>query len=79
MVGFKLIEVDNNTAIYDYYPENKKADKGIILYNREDGEIEFIERSVEDPFSWYAWHLGNRLDEFNKTGNFEETGYVAWY
>ena len=79
MVGFKLIKVNDTTAIYDYYPENKEADKGTIAYNREDGEIQFIERSKKDSRSVYAWHLGNQLDEFNATGNFEKTGYVAWY
>lgn len=79
MVGYEQIEINDKTAIYEYYPENKKTAKGIISYDRSSGEIQFIERSKDDMRSTYAWHLRSQLDEFNETGNFRESGYVAWW
>ena len=79
MVGYKLVKNNNAEVLYEYYPENKTENKGIVSFNKNNGDFEIMERSSEDEFSSYAWHLRSRLQEFNKTGNFRETGYVAWY
>ena len=79
MVGYKKIKLNDKSAIYDYYPENNKTTKGTVLYHRKNGDMQIIKRSENDLRSVYAWHLRDRLDEFNETGNFRESGYVAWY
>lgn len=79
MVGFKLKSLSDSEAVYSYYPENDMDAEGVVSYDRSTGARNVVSAAPGDEYSSYSSHLFNRLDEFNESGKFEESGYVAWY
>lgn len=78
MTWFELIELTAGRAVYAYYPDGDKSDRGSMSFNRHDGTWLVLERAEADRHSSYSNHLGHRLEEFNRSGDFQESGYVAW-
>lgn len=78
MTLFELVELTAERAVYDYYPDGDKSDRGQLSYNRHDGTWLVLEMADADRHSSYSNHLGHRLEEFNRSGVFQESGYVAW-
>ena len=79
MVGFRLKSISDSEAVYCYYPENDMDAEGVVSYDRLTGAREVVSVAPGDEYMSYSSHLFNRLDEFNESGTFEESGYVAWY
>ena len=79
MVGYKLVSLNKNTVVYNYYPENDLSNKGIISYDRNKGQMSVTNRAEEDEFSFYSAHMLRMLEESNETGGFQDNGYIAWY
>lgn len=78
MTLFELVELTAERAVYDYYPDGDKSDRGQLSFNRIDGTWTVPERAEADRHSSYSNHLCHRLEEFNRSGAFQESGYVAW-
>ena len=78
MTLFELVELTAECAVYDYYPDGDKSDRGQLSFNRLDGTWGVLERAEADHHSSYSNHLCHRLEEFNRSGVFQESGYVAW-
>ena len=78
MTLFELVELTAERAVYDYYPDGDKSDRGQLSFNRQDGTWDVLERAEADRHSSYSNHLCHRLEEFNRSGVFRESGYVAW-
>lgn len=78
MVIFKLLEETENTAIYEYFPENE--DKfGKVSINKLTGEPSIILPAENDRHRKYACKVIRRLIEFQKNNKYEKSGLVAWY
>lgn len=77
MVSFEIRELNEDVAVYSYYPENDRNDVGILRFFIKTGDWE-----IDEPASFggvkYPAHLARRLNEFRETGNWKESGYVAW-
>lgn len=78
MTWFELVELTDRHAVYDYYPDKDMSDRGRLSFNRDDGTWSVEERARADRFSSYSNHLGHRLEELNESGEFQQSGYVAW-
>ena len=78
MTWFELVELTDRHAVYDYYPDKDMSDRGRLSFNRDNGTWSVEERARADRFSSYSNHLGHRLEELNKSGELQQSGYVAW-
>lgn len=78
MVLFKLLQETENTAIYEYDPENEK-EVGRVSINKQTGEPDIILLSKNDRHKIYACKVIKRLIEFQNNNNYEKKGIVAWY
>ena len=79
MVGYELLKLTDEEALYSYYPENDHSNAGIVSFDRASNRGEVLERAQNDNHSSYSGHMFSQLREFNASGEFRETGYVAWY
>lgn len=78
MTLFELVALTAERAVYDYYPDGDKSDRGQLSFNRLDGTWIVLERAEADCHSFYSNHLGYRLEEFNRSGFFQKSGFAAW-
>ena len=74
MVYFKLIELNEHSVIYEYYPENKRDYPGVIVINRNRDDIKITE-SEEDFGKRYAFHALRVIEH----DDFTEEGMEDWY
>ena len=79
MVGYELTGLDDKKVTYNYYPENDLNNRGVISFDRKNNKPFVASRAVDDEYGFYSIHMFNMLRKSNETGNFEKTGYVAWY
>lgn len=80
MLKYRLSRENDNERIYFYYPEGKE-DYGIIAINKKTGEIRINSLAKEDRGIqiFYAYKLVRQLEKFYRTGEYRESGIVAWY
>ena len=80
MLRYKLMDSDNKSVTYRYYPEGKES-YGEITVSRSTGEIEdFVLAPIEtERFKWYFRHMYARIRQFIENDEFLESGLVAWY
>lgn len=71
MLRYELIKKDQNGVYYEYYPEGKKTAPGVILLDKNGGQV--ITESAEDCGGRYAYHAITGIDRKEKSGT------VAWY
>lgn len=79
MVGYELISLDANKAIYNYYPENDFSNKGVISLDRRKNTVSVTSCAVDDEYGFYSDHMTSMLRESNNKSDFRESGYIAWY
>lgn len=79
MVTLKLIELNNDMVIYEYYPEDKREYPGKIALNFKTKERIFMKDSPEDFNRMYASHAIIKVEEYYLNGEFKESGLVAWW
>ncbi|MCI9081485.1 MAG: hypothetical protein HFI70_04030 [Lachnospiraceae bacterium] len=72
MLTYKLIEVNGDEYIYEYYPDGKEEFPGKVSISR-NGEKSIIETSGYDFGNRYANHALAGIDMSKKSGT------VAWY
>lgn len=77
MVLLKLLELTEHKVIYEYFPEGKEI-SGKVELNLVTGERRIIEKA-EGYMSSYAFHALKKIEEYCDTGDFKESGIVAWY
>ena len=78
MVYFKLIELNEDSVIYEYYPENKREYPGVIVINRNRDDIKITE-SEEDFGKRYAFHALRVIEQYIEHDDFKEESMTAWY
>ena len=79
MLEFKLIENNDDTVTYQYYPEGKKDDFGVVTVKKSDQSV--VEQTIAktDEFKTYFFHMLHRIEKFIKKNQFEDEGLIAWY
>ncbi|MBQ7704572.1 MAG: hypothetical protein IJT73_03965 [Selenomonadaceae bacterium] len=78
MEKLELLEVNEDKAVYKYFPETETEKFGIVSVNRKTGERK-IEKLFEEYGNRYAFHACNELERYISKGNFPVNGGVAWY
>lgn len=78
MLKYKLLEQTSDYIKYEYDPE-QSGKVGLIIMNMHTGECRVKKESPEDFGKRYAYHLIQRLEEFYRHGEFQESGIIAWY
>jgi len=75
MLTFKLIEVVDGFYHYEIYPDGKIEDKGVIIFNPE---TKIVKKRIEpnSPFNCIGHFTQGVIDE---SGNYKESGMVAWH
>lgn len=79
MVTLKLIELNDEMVIYEYYPEDNRSYPGKVALNLKTEKRMFLEESSKDFGRRYAAHAISKIEEYNLNGDFKEEGLVAWY
>lgn len=77
MVRFTLEKLTASEARYFYDPDGL-GHLGILALNRITGERLLIEEAAGDYGHKYSDKVFEKLEEFNKSANFKETGIIAW-
>lgn len=77
MVVICLVELNENAAVYEYFPEGKKS-KGKVAFDRKKKERSVVQKAEGYPGT-YAFHALRRIEEYDTTGDFKEKDMVAWY
>lgn len=78
MVTYKLIEENEDTISYRYFPEGHE-DFGSITMNKKTADLVNVEVAKTDKFKWYFYHMVEEIERFIKGNSFLNDGYVAWY
>lgn len=78
MTWFELVALTESEAVYDYYPESRSAGPGRVVFNRSSGSPDKVTIVPSDKFSIYMFHLLRQIEKFNESGDFMQSGYVAW-
>lgn len=78
MVKYKLIEENENTVSYNYFPQGHE-DFGTITMHKKTAEIVTAEVAKTDKFKQYFYHMIEEIEKFIEKNNFLKDGYVAWY
>lgn len=78
MVKYKIIEENEDTVSYRYFPEGQE-DFGSITMDKKTADLVDVEVAKTDKFKWYFYHMVEQIEEFIQNGNFLKDGYVAWY
>lgn len=79
MVTLKLIELNNDMVIYEYYPGDKREYPGKVALNLKTKERIFMQDSPEDFNRRYAAHAMRKVEEYYLNVEFKESGLVAWW
>lgn len=77
MVTIERVEVTDEMARYQFFPENSEK-SGIVVLNRSTGE-RVLEKEVDGYGNNYAAHAIRRIEEYQQNGNFLEKDVVVWY
>ena len=72
-----LLELTDEKVTYRYHPEGGK-EYGIVSLMRKTGE-RIHEKPCPDSLTSYAFHALDRLEDYQKMGEFPEKGLVFWY
>lgn len=79
MVTLKLIELNEDRVIYEYYPEGDKQYPGKISLDLKTKERIYLQESSKDFGKRYSYYAFMKIEEYSSNGNFEKEGLVAWY
>ncbi|MGF0064266.1 hypothetical protein ACQRCQ_03195 [Lachnospiraceae bacterium SGI.085] len=78
MLTLKLKDENENSMVFNYYPENKKL-FGTLNLDKKTGDIQIISVSENDSHHRYLQHAVSKIDEYFSSGKYENTATVAWY
>lgn len=78
MLLLKLVKINNNVVVYNYFPENTE-DYGTIELDLVSREIRLIKRADKYKQTMYLIHAYQGLLRMLDENNFSDTRVVAWY
>ena len=78
MVKIELLSVDDEEAVYKYFPEQENEKYGIVSVNRKTGK-RTIQKKHNAYGSEYAFQACREIERYISSGIFKPKGMVAWY
>lgn len=78
MLLLKLIKINNNVVVYNYFPENTE-DYGTIELDLVSKDVRLIKRAEKYKQSMYLMHAYQGLLRMLDENDFSDTRVVAWY
>ena len=78
MLLLKLIKINNNVVVYNYFPENTE-DYGTIEFDLRSREARLIKRADKSQQTMYVMHADQGLLRMLDENDFSDTRIVAWY
>ena len=79
MVTFKLIEETEQFLVYWYYPNGHEETHGIIVVDRESGQIKLRIPDPNNSGSMYASHAMRKIVKAWTEGVTLKDGSAIWY
>lgn len=79
MVTFKLMEEKEQILLYWYYPNGLEEKYGVIVVDKESGQIELRMSAPNDSGSMYASHAMGKIMKAWAEGVILKNGSAAWY
>lgn len=77
MIRYKKIRTEDNWIVYSYEPDDS-GDVGEIAINIVTGNTKVLKRYKDVKVDIYCGLVFSRLRSFHESGNYEESGYIAW-
>ena len=78
MLLLKLVKINNNVFVYNYFPENAE-DYGTIELDLISKDVRLIKRAEKYKQSMYLMHAYQGLLRMLDENDFSDTRVVAWY
>lgn len=78
MLLLKLVKINNNVVVYNYFPENAE-DYGTIELDLVSKDVRLIKRAEKYKQSMYLMHTYQGLLRMLDENDFLDTRVVAWY
>ncbi len=78
MLLLKLVKINNNVVVYNYFPENSE-DYGTIELDLVSKDVRLIKRAEKYKQSMYLMHAYQGLLRMLDENDFSDTRVVAWY
>ena len=78
MLLLKLIKINNNAVVYNYFPENTE-DYGTIELDLVSKEVRLIKRADKYKQTMYLMHAYQGLLRMLDENDFSDTRVVSWY
>ena len=78
MLLLKLVKINNNVFVYNYFPENAE-DYGTIELDLVSKDVRLIKRAEKYKQSMYLMHADQGLLRMLDENDFSDTRVVAWY
>ena len=78
MLLLKLVKINNNVFVYNYFPESAE-DYGTIELDLVSKDVRLIKRAEKYKQSMYLMHAYQGLLRMLDENDFSDTRVVAWY
>ena len=78
MLILKLVKINNNVVVYNYFPENAE-DYGTIELDLVSKDVRLVKRADKYKQTMYLMHAYQGLLRMLDENDFLDTRVVAWY
>ena len=78
MLLLKLVKINNNVVVYNYFPENAE-DYGTIELDLVSKDVRLVKRADKYKQTMYLMHAYQGLLRMLDENDFSDTRVVAWY
>lgn len=78
MLILKLVKINNNVVVYNYFPENAE-DYGTIELDLVSKDVRLVKRADKYKQTMYLMHAYQGILKMLDENDFLDTRVVAWY
>ena len=78
MLILKLVKINNNVVVYNYFPENAE-DYGTIELDLVSKDVRLVKRADKYKQTMYLMHAYQGILRMLEENDFLDTRVVAWY
>ncbi len=78
MLLLKLVKINNNVVVYNYFPENAE-DYGTIELDLVSKDVRLVKRADKYKQTMYLMHAYQGILRMLDENDFLDTRVVAWY
>lgn len=79
MVYLEFLEEVDGVVYYEYMPERRDAERGVVAIDRGTRERTLVKLSPASDMSMYYAHAWSRIDQMLDDGELKLQAYAAWY